>query len=98
MHPTYSLDLIKGLMRDGSWYVTETALDSAGRLGFDEDDIRDCVLNHLDATHFYKTMPSEKIVNVMQDVYHVMFKGIRVYVKLQVRTEAVVVSFKQKDE
>jgi len=48
----------------------------------------------LEETHFYKTMPAEKNPNLMQDVYHITYQGQRVYVKLQVNVEAVVISFK----
>jgi hypothetical protein len=97
MHPTYSLTLIKGLIRDNSWRVTIPALRGAGALGFDEDDICDCILNHLSETHFYKTMPAEKIKNCMLDVYYITYRGVRIYVKLQVRTNAVVISFKDAE-
>jgi len=87
---------VKGLIRDRSYFVTDEALDGAGELGFDEGDIVDCVLNHLSETHFYKTMVSEKIANCMQDVYHITYEGVRVYLKLQVRVNAVVIQFKEQ--
>ena len=98
MHPTYSLELVKGLMRDGSWAMTDEALDTAGELGFDRPEVFDCIVNHLSEAHFYKTMPAKKFANCMQDVYHVMYEGVLVYLKLQVRTDVVVISFKQQDE
>lgn len=99
-HPTYKLELVKGLMRDGSWYVTGTALDTAGELGFDQHDIYDCVVNQLSETHFYKTMPATEIKgeSLMQDVYHITYEGVRIYLKLQVRVEAVVISFKDQEQ
>lgn len=39
-------------------------------------------------------MASEKIATLMQDVYHITYQGKRIYLKLQVRVNAVVVSFK----
>ena len=56
--PTFGLRLIKGLMKDGSWHSTEMARDTATELGFDEDEVFDCIVNHLEETHFYKTMES----------------------------------------
>jgi hypothetical protein len=85
-------------MRDGSWFMTDTALDDAGELGFDQDDVFDCIFNQLSETHFYKTMPALRIPNCMQDVYHITYAGVRIYLKLQVRGEAVVISFKDKDD
>lgn len=96
MHPTYSLTLVKGLMRDGSWFATGEALDGAGALGLDDEDIYDCVVNQLTETHFYKTMAAKKMVGCMQDVYHITYRGFRLYLKLQVRDQAVVISFKEQ--
>jgi MqsR (Motility quorum-sensing regulator) toxin of toxin-antitoxin system len=95
-HSAYSLDLIKGLMRDGSWFITGAALDTAGELGFDGDDVYDCIVNHLSETHFYKTMPAQSRLGTMQDVYHITYEGVRIYLKLQVRVDAVVISFKEQ--
>lgn len=92
--PTYSLVLIKGLMNDGSWSPTESAVDTALEMGFDAGDVFDCIVHYLEETHFYKTMPAEKIPGLMQDVYHITYQEQRVYVKLQVNVQAVVVSFK----
>jgi len=42
-------------------------------------------------------MESEKKKGLMQDVYYITYQGVRLYVKLQVNVQAVVVSFKQAD-
>jgi motility quorum-sensing regulator / GCU-specific mRNA interferase toxin len=96
--PTYGLGLIKGLMKDGSWGLTETALDTATELGFDDEDVYDCVVNYLEETHFYKTMQSTSNSRLMQDVYHIVYGNELLYVKLQMNVGAVVVSFKAKDD
>ena len=98
-HPSYQLALIHGLMRDGSWFATGTAVDTAGELGFDEDDIYDCVVNQLNETHFYKTMAATAFKGepCMQDVYHITYGGVPLYIKLQVRCDAVVISFKKRE-
>lgn len=96
VRPTYSLALIKGLVSDGSWVLTVTAENDAMALGLDQDDIRDCICNHLNESHFYKTMPSEKNPNLMQDVYHITYDDHPLYVKLQVNVHAVVISFKER--
>jgi hypothetical protein len=82
-------------MREGDWFLSVAALDAAVELGFDEDDVLDCVVNYLEETHFYKTMGSEKKPGLMQDVYYITYQGQRLYVKLQVNVRAVVVSFKE---
>jgi motility quorum-sensing regulator / GCU-specific mRNA interferase toxin len=92
--PTYPLKLVKGLMQDGSWILTMEAERGALELGFDEEDVYDCIVNNLQETHFYKTMESEKKPGLMQDVYYITYKRQRLYVKLQVSIDAVVVSFK----
>jgi hypothetical protein len=96
MKPTYPLDLIKGLMKEGDWFLTVPAEDSALELGFDEEDVYDCIVNNLAETHFYKTMESDKKPGLMQDVYYITYQGHRLYVKLQVRVKAVVISFKEE--
>lgn len=97
MKPTHDLGLIKGLMKDGCWNITVTAMDTAVELGFDEEDIYDCIVNCLEETHFYKTMESEKKPGLMQDVYYITYQDLQLYVKLQVVVNAVVISFKEQD-
>jgi hypothetical protein len=94
---TYSLILVKGLMKDGSWHLTESARDTAVELGFDEADVYDCVVNCLEETHFHKTMAANTRLGLMQDVYYITYRGERLYVKLQVWVESVVVSFKEQE-
>jgi len=94
---TYSLGLVKGLMKDGNWHLTESARDTAMYLGFDEADVYDCVVNCLEETHFYKTMAANTRLGLMQDVYYITYRRERLYVQLQVWVEAVVVSFKEQD-
>jgi len=95
--PSYPLALIKGLMADGAWILRTSALDSALELGFDVDDVYDCIVVHLEDSHFYKTMESEKKKGLMQDVYYITCQDQRLYVKLQVNVQAVVVSFKEAE-
>lgn len=84
-------------MREGSWYLTESALDTVTELGFDEEDVYDCVVNELQETHFYKTMAATGKAGMMQDVYHITYQTRRLYVKLQVNVDAIVISFKEQD-
>jgi len=94
--PTYVLALIKGLIQDGCWFLTETARDTATEFGFDDEDVYDCIVNHLEETHFYKTMESTTKPGLVQDVYHITYQSVRLYVKLQVNVDAVVISFKER--
>jgi hypothetical protein len=95
--PTYPLDRIKQLFQQDRWIVTTTALNSALELGLDDEDIFDCIVNHLSETHFCKTMPAEKKPGLMQDVYRVTYEKQGIYLKLQVANDwAVVISFKEE--
>lgn len=84
-------------MSEGSYVIRTSALDAALELGLDDEDIYDCIVNQLRETHFYKTMEAEKKKGLMQDVYYIRYRGVRLYVKLQVNVQAVVVSFKEAD-
>lgn len=77
--------------------MTLSAEETALELGFDDEDVYDCIVNHLAETHFYKTMESEKRQGQMQDVYYITYQDQRLYVKLQVNVGAIVVSFKEVD-
>jgi hypothetical protein len=99
MEPTYELCEIRECIKQGKSYILETASKTAALLGYLEDGIMECVLEHLSETHFYKTMPSDKVPGVMQDVYKMTHQGNRLYIKLQINKggNAVVVSFKADD-
>lgn len=92
--PTYDLAEIQALIARGLYRITAYAMDGAFELGFDDQDICDCVAR-LDASHFYKTMAAEKMPGLMQDVYRVTYQQQPVYVKLQITDRAVVISFKR---
>jgi len=95
---TYPLAKIKPLVKGKSWAATRTARDTALALGFDDDDIFDCVVNQLADTHFYKTMEADQKPGHMQDVYRITYEGQRLYVKLQIIDEvAIVISFKEDE-
>ena len=99
--PTYDLSTIKALVSNGQYFVTGTAANGLGELGFDVNDVVQCVMS-LTAAAFYKTMPAIKVSGLWQDVYRPVHCGIAVYVKLQIaetsdqRSRVVVVSFKRK--
>ncbi len=97
--PSYKLSLVQQLVRDKRYRITWTALNGAGELGLDEDDVLQCVLV-LDESHFYKTMSADKRPGLWQDVYHPHYAGFELYVKLQLVEQSpaemvVVISFKR---
>lgn len=83
------------MIKAGNYLIRQPALAGATALMLDPQDIESCVLELEDAD-FYKTMPSNKISGLMQDVYRPTYSGLHLYVKLQIGTfrKAVVISFK----
>ena len=93
--PTYDLADIQRLVGTGAFNVTGTAMQDAGELGFDRNDIATCILG-LNACDFYKSMPAVRSAGLHQDVYRTTYLERRLYVKLQLDTRAVVISFKEQ--
>lgn len=92
---TYSLEEIKQLVAGGHRYITRSSLDGAYDLGFDDQDIVECICDYLEVTHFYKTMPADKRPGLMQDVYRITYEGQPLYMKFQIVNGSVtVISFK----
>jgi hypothetical protein len=96
---TYELCEIQEAIKQDKFYVTETASQTAASIGFLEDGIVECVVEHLKESHFYKTMPAERVPGVMQDVYKIAYQGQRLYIKLQINKggNGVIISFKTDD-
>jgi len=96
VQPSYPLEQVKQLFQKRNFRITETALQGAAMMTFLDEDIIDCVTTRLDDSHFYKTMPAERVPGRMQDVYKIRYEGERVYLKLQISKSghAVVIAFK----
>jgi hypothetical protein len=96
VQPSYPLEQIKRLLQQRKYWITETALQGAALMNFLDEEIIDCVTTCLGESHFYKTMPAERVPGLMQDVYKIRYEGERVYLKLQVSKSghAVVIAFK----
>lgn len=97
--PTYDLQLLQQLVGQGelSRGVTRAAREGAYNVGLDIPEIIAAVLE-LGPADFYKTMESERCPGLWQDVYHLRFRGLDLYVKLQLSPDrrALVVQFKRK--
>ena len=95
--PYYDLAEIKQLLLVGQYRITNSAKVSALSLGFEDEDIIECILNFLDGSHFYKSMPSALVPGLWQDVYRLTYSDHRLYLKLQIglTNQAVVISFKE---
>jgi len=96
-YPKYSLEEIQQLIRDGKRFISNQAIIDADYIDFTHEDIYAVVLD-LRESDFYKSMQSDKNPLLWQDVYHYHHNGVdmTLYVKLQIRKQAVVVSFKEK--
>jgi hypothetical protein len=104
MPPTYELNEVKKLVRNGRYTVTRTAADTAAYdFGLSQSQIAQAVLA-LTLKDFYKTMPSELKPDRWQDVYKPLLsvgdRNIRAYVKVQIIAQhpgslAIIISFKQ---
>ena len=93
--PTYDIDSVKSAA--ASMAVTVTALQGAQSLGISRQGISK-VVRTMERKHFYKSMTSHDNHREWQDVYHVPFGEIVVYVKFIADTiaEFRLLSFKEK--
>jgi hypothetical protein len=97
--PTYDLERVQQLVGQGrvSSWITQAAKAGAAFLGFGDDDIVEAVLQ-LELGNFYKSMESEQLPGLWQDVYHLVYRGLRLYIKLQLSADgrAFIVQFKAR--
>jgi len=96
--PTYDLASFRFAFRDQkSRCATKTALDSARELGFTLEEMNEAIQS-MKRTHFFKSMTSFTDHTMWQDVYHVPFDGLVLYVKFCADrvTEFRLLSFKEK--
>lgn len=93
--PTYDLAQIQRLAKAKRYVVLSGARTGLFLLRWDEDDMVDCILG-LGRSDFYKSMPSKQAPGTFQDVYRPTYLEVKLYVKLQLNTEAraVIIQFK----
>ena len=92
-NPTYDLEEFK----NSEFEITKTAQITALELEFDEEDVRNFVLS-MKPSQFYKSMTSYANHKIWQDVYHVPYGDLVIYVKFtqNVISEFTLLSFKEK--
>ncbi|MBR7025014.1 MAG: type II toxin-antitoxin system MqsR family toxin [Selenomonadaceae bacterium] len=92
-NPSYSLAEFKS----SNYLITRTAIRTAQELGFYESDIRK-IISTMELKHFYKSMTSYANHKIWQDVYHLPFGDLILYVKFtkDVLSEFTLLSFKEK--
>jgi hypothetical protein len=95
--PHYPISDIQELVNEGKRFITMTATIDGTYIDFGKDDIYNTVLA-LKESNFYKSMQSDKNPILWHDVYHYQHDGVDIllYIKLQIKKNAVVVSFKEK--
>lgn len=91
--PTYKLEDFK----TSNFVITRTAYDTALDMGFSESDIRR-IVDTMEENHFYKSMTSYANHKIWQDVYHVPYENLMIYVKFtkNIITDFTLLSFKEK--
>jgi motility quorum-sensing regulator / GCU-specific mRNA interferase toxin len=92
--PHCKLSTIKALVEVGQVRATFTALAGAANLGLDfEGMIR--IVKALTPRDFYKSMTTHADHRMWQDVYRPMTVVARVYLKLTIVDDVLIVSFKE---
>lgn len=92
--PHCKLPVVKGLIEAGKVRATMSALAGGAALGFGFDGIVDVVMA-LAPGDFYKSMTTHADHRIWQDVYRPMTAAGRVYLKLTVIDDVLIVSFKE---
>ena len=92
--PHCKLPVVKGLIEACKVRSTVSALVGGAALGFGFDGIVDVVMA-LAPTDFYKSMTTHADHRIWQDVYRPMTAAGRVYLKLTVIDDVLIVSFKE---
>lgn len=91
------LERVKSLVRAQKVRATFSAVASASRLDFTVDEMYETVLA-LTPGDFYKSMTTYADHKAWQDVYRPMTKAGRIYLKLAVIDDVLIVSFKELNE
>lgn len=91
--PTYKLEDFK----HSHFSITRTAYDTALDMGFNKSDIRR-IIGTMEENHFYKSITSYADHRIWQDVYHVPYENLMIYVKFMknIITDFTLLSFKEK--
>ena len=91
----YHLNEIKELIAQNKYIVTLSARQSYTALGLDDHEVLS-VIDNLESKDLYKSMTSYQNHQIWHDVYHSSYNGIELYIKLQVRDDAIIISFKER--
>lgn len=95
--PNCRLSTVKALIAENKVRMTGTALAGAASLDLDAKSIIS-VVNALNSNDFYKSMTTHADHRIWQDVYRPNTPVGRVYLKLTVIDDVLIVSFKALGE
>lgn len=93
--PHTRLATVKQLIRSGRVRITRSAVEDAEALGLSFQQVCLILLN-LTGEDFYKSMTTYADHRIRQDVYRPLLAGRRLYLKITVMEDLLVVSFKEK--
>ena len=91
----YSLKTIKKFIAENKYVVTLSARKSYIAMGLEDDEVL-AVIDDLKPMDLYKSMTSYNNHLLWQDVYHSSYEGIELYIKLQVKEDVIIISFKER--
>ena len=91
----YSLDTIKNYIRNEQYFVTQTARQDYVSLGLDDNEVIEIIMR-LKPKNLYKSMTSYFDHKIWHDVYHEEYFGLKLYIKLQINENAIIISFKER--
>lgn len=92
--PHCRLPIVKSLVKAGKVRTTQAARIGANALGLEFSDVLAVVLG-LTPANFYKSMTTLADHTIWQDVYRAETKAGKVYLKLTVIEDVLIVSFKE---
>jgi motility quorum-sensing regulator / GCU-specific mRNA interferase toxin len=92
--PHCKLSIVRRLVEADQVRTTRSAREGASALGFDFDEML-AVVMALTTNDFFKSMTTYDDHKVWQDVYRPVTSAGRVYLKLTVIDDVLVVSFKE---
>ncbi|MCM2328254.1 MAG: type II toxin-antitoxin system MqsR family toxin [Lysobacter sp.] len=92
--PHCCLAAIRRLVDAGRVRATRTALEGAAAMGLSFDQVIEVILG-LSSTDFFKSMTTHADHRIRQDVYRPLTRVGRVYLKLTVIDDVLIVSFKE---
>lgn len=92
--PHCKLSVVKALVKEEKVRTTFSDLTGAAAMGFDFAGILNVVLA-LESADFYKSMTTHADHRVWQDVYRPLTPAGKVYLKLTVVDDVLIVSFKE---